>query len=100
MIQAIGKRIAMLRRKAGLSQATLAKQLGLSAGAIGMYEQGRREPSLDMIVSISAVFGVTTDYLLTGHVQNVQDCSVVVGSNWERILDLAAVLLKEKCNHV
>lgn len=31
-----------------------------------MYEQGRREPSLQGAVDLSRVFGVSLDYLLTG----------------------------------
>lgn len=62
----MGDRIAQLRQKKGLSQAALGKKLGLSASAIGMYEQGRREPSICVLVSLAQEFGVTTDYLLTG----------------------------------
>ena len=61
-----GARIATLRRKAGLSQAELASQLQISASAMGMYEQGRREPSGQMLVALARILGVTTDYLLTG----------------------------------
>ena len=62
----LGARIAALRLQAGLSQAELAKRLSVSPSAVGMYEQGRREPSMDRIVALSGIFGVTTDYLLTG----------------------------------
>ena len=62
----LGARIAALRRKAGLSQAELASRLQISASAMGMYEQGRREPSAQMLVTLAKALGVTTDYLLTG----------------------------------
>ena len=62
----MGARIAALRREAGLSQAELAGRLQISASAMGMYEQGRREPSAQMLVSLAQILGVTTDYLLTG----------------------------------
>ncbi len=62
----LGERIAALRREAGLNQAELAKRLRLSPSAVGMYEQGRREPSADALVAIAREFGVTVDYLLTG----------------------------------
>lgn len=61
-----GSRIADLRRSMGLTQASLAKQLNISSSALGMYEQGRREPPLDLIVTLSETFGVSIDYLLTG----------------------------------
>ena len=62
----LGTRIAALRREAGLSQAQLALRLGISPSAMGMYEQGRREPSMETVVAMARVFRVSTDYLLTG----------------------------------
>lgn len=64
----LGARIAALRHKTGMSQAELAKLLKVSASAIGMYEQGRRQPAADTLVALGSVFGVTVDYLLTGQV--------------------------------
>lgn len=62
----LGARIATLRREAGWSQGELARQLQVSASAVGMYEQGRREPSAALLVEMARLFGVTVDYLLTG----------------------------------
>ena len=62
----LGARIAALRREAGLNQAELAQRLRISPSAVGMYEQGRREPSADTLVAMAQLFGVSTDYLLTG----------------------------------
>ena len=62
----LGERIALLRRGKGWSQMELAQRLHISASAVGMYEQGRREPSLEGLVELAAVFGVSADYLLTG----------------------------------
>ncbi len=62
----LGERIALLRRGLGWNQSELARHLHISTSAVGMYEQGRREPSLAALVELSAVLGVTTDYLLTG----------------------------------
>ena len=62
----LGIRIAALRRQAGLTQRQLASLLSISPSAVGMYEQGRREPSADQIVAMAELFGVSTDFLLTG----------------------------------
>lgn len=67
----LGLRIALLRIEKGLSQAELGKQLGVSPSAVGMYEQGRRMPSLDLVVRLAQKFDVTTDYLLTGETQSI-----------------------------
>lgn len=63
----LGARIAALRREAGLNQAQLAAILKISPSAVGMYEQGRREPSADMLVAMARAFHVSVDYLLTGN---------------------------------
>lgn len=63
----LGPRIATLRKQKEMSQAELAARLGVSPSAVGMYEQGRREPSCDILLALSSEFGVTVDYLLTGH---------------------------------
>ncbi len=62
----IGERIALLRRGKGWSQSELAARLHISPSAVGMYEQGRREPSLEALVGLSQTFEVSADYLLTG----------------------------------
>lgn len=62
----LGTRIAAQRQRLGLSQAQLAKKLHISASAVGMYEQGRREPSVDVLIALSRELDVSIDYLLTG----------------------------------
>ncbi len=62
----MGARIAALRQTAGMSQSELAKKLQVSPSTVGMYEQGRREPALNILVSMAEVFDVSLDYLITG----------------------------------
>jgi transcriptional regulator with XRE-family HTH domain len=62
----LGFRIATLRKGMGFSQKKLAKQINVCASAIGMYEQGRREPSTKTLVVLAKVLGVSLDYLITG----------------------------------
>jgi transcriptional regulator with XRE-family HTH domain len=62
----MGARIAALRRETGMSQAQLAQLLQVSPSAVGMYEQGRREPSAETLVELSRIFSVSVDYILTG----------------------------------
>ena len=63
----LGPRIAALRQLSGMKQAELAEKLGVSTSAVGMYEQGRREPGAQLLIQMAKVFSVTTDYLLTGN---------------------------------
>ena len=64
----LGARIAALRRQANMSQSELAQRLQVSPSAVGMYEQGRREPSLSTLVALARCFRVTLDYLITGEI--------------------------------
>jgi len=59
-------RITQLRRCAGLSQAQLAQYLHITPSSLGMYEQGRRTPSIEILVHLSKLFNVSLDYLITG----------------------------------
>lgn len=67
----IGDRIKELRKKANMTQQELASQLGKTPSAIGMYEQNRREPQYDLILQLSKLFAVTSDYLLFGNEQSL-----------------------------
>ena len=73
----LGARIAALRRQANMSQSELAQRIQVSPSAVGMYEQGRREPSADTIVALSEIFEVTTDYLLKGRPVDMADQQAV-----------------------
>ncbi len=97
----LGQRISALRRRAGLSQAELARRLQISASAMGMYEQGRREPSVDTLVAIAEQLQVSTDFLLTGKIRTVQEDARMIENLLDRPLSqrelsalLAALLLK------
>lgn len=59
-----GKRLKGLRLGHKMTQVELASKLGISASAIGMYEQGRREPDNKLLSKICTLFNSTTDYLL------------------------------------
>ena len=62
----LANQIIFLRKRAGMSQLELAKKLNIGPSAIGMYEQGRRTPSVDLLINMASLFGVSLDYLITG----------------------------------
>lgn len=71
------KQIELLRRNKGWSQAELARRLHISPSAVGMYEQGRREPSISILLALSEEFGITIDYLVTGHICPITDSKII-----------------------
>ena len=62
----LAKQIKILRIKAGMSQSQLAEKLSVSPSAVGMYEQGRRVPSVDLLILLARLFNVSLDYLIIG----------------------------------
>lgn len=60
----IKDRIIELRLSKDLTQSELAKELEISPSSIGMYEQGRRKPSFELLEKISDYFNVDMDYLM------------------------------------
>lgn len=61
-------KLITLRKKNKLSQEQLAEKLNVSPSAIGMWEQGRRQPDNETIREIAQLFNVSTDYLLDNEV--------------------------------
>lgn len=60
----IGKNIAGLRKKKGLTQQELAERVNYSDKSISKWELGYAAPSIDILIDIASFFGVTVDYLL------------------------------------
>ena len=53
-----------LRMKSGLTQQEMADKLNISRSSIGMYENGEREPSFELLETIADYFNVDMNYLL------------------------------------
>lgn len=60
----VAERISELREQQNMTQAELAKRLGITRSSVNAWEQGISVPSTQYIVELSALFGVSTDYLL------------------------------------
>jgi SOS-response transcriptional repressor LexA len=59
-----GNRLKDLRQKCGLLQQDIAQKLNITKSAYGFYEQGKRQPTFEMVTFLADFFGVTLDYLL------------------------------------
>lgn len=62
----IGKRIAALRRKEGLTQEALGERLGVSNKTISRWENGNYMPDIEMLPLLAREFQVSIDELLGG----------------------------------
>ena len=59
-----GKRISVLRRKAGLSQTDLAEKLGVTSQAVSKWECGNAVPDIDILLELSHLYKVTINEML------------------------------------
>ena len=64
-----GERLLELRKEKGVSQAKLAKDLGVSYSVVCYWETNRSEPTAPNLVKLADYFGVSVDFLL-GRVDN------------------------------
>lgn len=60
----VGNIIAQLRNQKQLNQREFAQKLGVSNGAVAMWETNKRQPDLEMVKRISAFFNVPVGVLL------------------------------------
>jgi len=60
----LGDKLSELREDRGLTQRDVSERLHISNSSISAFETGARVPSVEVIVSLSRLFEVTTDYLL------------------------------------
>lgn len=60
----VSERIKQARKNNKLTQEELAKKVNITKATISNYENGYSSPSNEMLVVLSEVLNVTTDYLL------------------------------------
>lgn len=59
------KNIKSLRKKFNLTQEHISKMLNIARNTYSHYETGKNEPSYDILIKLSKIFGCSIDYLLT-----------------------------------
>ena len=55
-----------MREKRNLNQQKVAMDLNISRESLSYYENGKREPSLQLLLEMSKYFNVSINYLITG----------------------------------
>lgn len=68
----LGKRIKAERQKRGITQQQLAEKIDISTNFMSLIENGRNM-SVDTLVKIANVFGVSVDYLLSDTIDVSRD---------------------------
>ena len=80
-----------IRTRKGLTQAEVASALGVSSVVYSRYETGSRQPSIDILIQLADIFGVTVDYLLGR--QDIEDSTL---SEYELSLLIASRKANER----
>lgn len=78
-----------LREDRDITRKDLATALNISISTLGMYEQGRREPNIDMLIKMANFFDVSIDFLVGRSYKN---------ENNEVLVD--ALHLKNQIDHL
>lgn len=60
----VAERIKALREKKNLTQAELARYLGISRSSVNAWEMGISVPSTQYVVELARLFHVSSDYIL------------------------------------
>ena len=58
------KKLKALREARGLTQLQVANRIGISKAMISAYETASKAPSIEVLIRLSRLFGVSVDYLV------------------------------------
>ena len=100
--QRLGRNIKALRNAHGESQEKLGYAIGVEKNAISYYENGKREPSKEVIASIAKYYMVSVEELLYSDLSGLGNISVDPNIIWEHIDIVFPVISSEvalKNNH-
>lgn len=101
--QIISQNIAFFRKKLGLSQTALAKQLQYSNKNISKWELGETTPDVFTIKKLAAIFGVTVDILLnpiTDESKHAMQTKTVIPTKWKLYMMLLVNAIVFLCSCV
>lgn len=69
------EKLRLLREAAHLTQLQVANRIGVSKAMISAYETASKAPSIEVLIRLSRLFGVSVDYLVCVDAPKVIDVS-------------------------
>ena len=91
-----GNNLKELRLKHKMTQKELADKLGVTKSVVSYYELQERSPSPEVLIKLSRVFHVTTDYLLGIEHNHTIDVSTLSSDEFELVEQLVSFFEKKK----
>jgi transcriptional regulator with XRE-family HTH domain len=89
------QRLRQLRKDKHLTQAQVARRIGVTPSMVSSYETDIRLPSYDVLVRIADVFGVTVDYLLCRQDKRFLDISELNDEEAAVVCGMVEILKKK-----
>lgn len=93
-------RLKQLRKDKHLTQAQVAKRIGVTASMVSSYETDIRLPSFDVMVRIADLFGVTVDFLLCREDKRFIDISQLSEEEAAVVCSMVDILKKRSKQYV
>ena len=86
------QRLKKLRTDKHLTQAQVAKRVGVTASMVSSYETDIRLPSYDVMIRLADLFGVSVDYLLGREEKRLLDISDLTDAEAAVVCDMVNIL--------
>ncbi len=92
----IGKFIAQLRKEQGLTQEQLGEKVGVTNKTVSRWETGNYLPPADALLTMSEMFGVSVNELLSGHRLKEEEYKQAAEENLTQTIKSSSFALKDK----
>lgn len=95
-LQLIGKFIAELRKKQGLTQEQLGEELGVSNKTVSRWETGVYLPPAESLLAMSGLFGISINEILSGKRLSAEEYRAAAEENLEQAIRGGSFSLRER----
>lgn len=86
------QRLKKLRTDKHLTQAQVARRVGVTASMVSSYETDIRLPSYEVMIHLADLFGVSVDYLLGREEKRLLDISELTDAEAAVVCDMVNIL--------
>ena len=90
------QRLKKVRMDRHLTQAQVARKIGVTASMVSSYETDIRLPSYDVMIRIADLFGVSVDYLLGRDSQRLLDIPHLTDEEAAVVCGMVSLLERKK----
>lgn len=78
----IGEKLQYYRKKSGLSQEELGQRLLVSRQTVSLWEKGQTLPTIDNLIRLKDIFGVTVDEILSEEVPAEEETETAASESY------------------